>query len=93
MTDTETSWPPPPEGQNQAEAVPDDGAAEALHHGWRLLLLGALCAPPVFLPLAAWQGVTANRLRQGAGTALLLTVGGTGLFWIGATLLAVLYGK
>jgi hypothetical protein len=61
-----------------------DPAEEALHHGWRLLLLGLFCAPPVFLPLAVWQGIAANKARSGAGTALLLAAGGVSVFWLGA---------
>jgi hypothetical protein len=92
MTNSGTSWPPAPEGQNPLP-VPDDDAEEALHHGWRLLFLGLCCAPPVFLPLAAWQGITANRRRSGAGTLLLLSVCGVSVFWLGAFLLLAYFDK
>lgn len=88
-----SSWPPAPKSQTTAPveeaipATPIDPAGEALHLGWRLLVLGLCCAPPVFLPLAAWQGLAANRARPGAGTRLLLATGGICAFWLGVLLL------
>ncbi|MGI4788982.1 MAG: hypothetical protein ACRYFS_09040 [Janthinobacterium lividum] len=73
--------------------MPTDQAEEALYYGWRLAFLGLLCAPPVFLPLAAWQGVVANRRRSGAGGLLLLTVGGFSIFWLAALLLMAKFGN
>lgn len=74
--------------------IPENGADEALHHGWRLLLLGFLCAPPVFLPLAVWEGVQANRRSgTGAGNLLLMLCAGVGAFWLAALLLWLRFGK
>ncbi len=85
------SWPPPIAGRGLEPAadVPRDPADEFLHRGWRLLVLGFCCAPPVFLPLAAWQAVAASRCRSGAGTRLLLAAGGVAALWILALLLFI----
>lgn len=82
-------WPPPPRGREPAAPPPDDPVAAALFYGWRLLLLGLLCAPPVFLPLAVWQGVLANRARVGSGKSLLLVVGGVTVLWASGLLLTL----
>ncbi len=75
-------------------AEPDrDPADEFLYQGWRLLILGLCCAPPVFLPLAAWQAVAAGRCREGAGTRLLLSAGGVAALWTLALLLFVFVRK
>ncbi len=87
-TDPGASWPPAPERQQPAPAALSDGAEEALHHGWRLLALGLCCAPPVFLPLAVWQGIAANKARSGTGNSLLLATGAVGFLWLGIALLA-----
>ena len=90
------SWPPAPKSQTTDpvdEALPaasSNPAGEALHLGWRLLVLGLCCAPPVFLPLAAWQGFAASKARVGAGTRLLLATGGVCAFWLSALLLLYL---
>ena len=81
--DLNTSWPPPIL-RRTPEAVTDSGpdpADEFLYQGWRLLILGFCCAPPVFLPLALWQGIAASRRRSGAGTRLLLATAGVAAFW------------
>ena len=76
------------------EAPAADPLGEALHLGWRLLLLGAFCAPPVFLPLAAWQGLQANRRSEaGAGNLLMMTCGGAAALWLGALLLWLHFGS
>jgi len=41
----------------------------------------------VFLPLAVWQGIAASKARPGAGTSLLLAIGGVSALWVGAVLL------
>ena len=93
--DPETSWPPPIAGRGLEPAadVPVDPAGEFLHQGWRLLILGFCCAPPVFLPLALWQGIAASRCRPGAGTRLLLAVGSVAALWTLALLLFVFVGR
>ena len=82
--DPNTSWPPPIQGRmpEPDAGLASDPADEFLHQGWRLLLLGFCCAPPVFLPLAAWQAVAASRCRSGAGNRLLMAVGGIATLWI-----------
>lgn len=80
------SWPPAPEGQPAAPVTLSGGAEEALHQGWRLLVLGVF-VPVVFLPLAVWQGIAASKARPGAGTSLLLAIGGVSALWVGAALL------
>ncbi len=89
------SWPPPPSGSPFVTAASEvDPVGEALHLGWRLLLLSAFCAPPVFLPLALWQGVQANRRSgSGAGNLLLMLCAGVGALWLGAMLLWLRFGK
>ncbi len=84
-TSAGTSWPPAPKGQPPAPIVVGGGAEEALHHGWRLLVLG-IFVPVVFLPLAVWQGIAAGRARPGAGTLLLLAAAGVAAAWAGALL-------
>lgn len=93
--DPETSWPPPIAGRGPEPAadVPRDPADEFLYQGWRLLILGFCCAPPVFLPLALWQAVAASRCRSGAGTRLLLAAGGIAALWILALLFFVFVRK
>lgn len=79
------SWPPAPEGQPRVPTVAGGGAEEALHHGWRLLVLGVF-VPVVFLPLTVWQGIAASRARPGAGTPLLLAGTAVAALWVGALL-------
>lgn len=89
------SWPPPPSDRPPAEAIKDDGGVgQALYLGWRLLLLSLFCAPPVFLPLAGWQGWQANRRSgAGAGNVLLLLCAGIGAFWLGLLLFWLRFGS
>ena len=84
-TSAGTSWPPAPEEQPPGPMAVSGGAEEALHHGWRLLVLGVF-VPVVFLPLAVWQGIMAGRARPGAGTPLLLAGAGVAAAWAGAAL-------
>lgn len=88
-----TIWPPPITGRTPAADPARDPADEFLHQGWRLLILGFCCAPPVFLPLAAWQAVAASRCRAGAGTRLLLAAGGIAALWTLAVLFLVFTRK
>lgn len=90
MPDPDTSWPPPIHDQPSDPVPQSDPAEDALHAGWRLLLLGACCAPPVFLPLAVWQAVAASRFRAGAGTSLLLSAIGVVVGWSAVLLFFVL---
>jgi len=66
-----TVWPPPL--AEEVETIQKiDTVGESLHLGYRLLILGIFC-PAIFLPLAAWQGLQANRLsRTGAGSLVLI---------------------
>ncbi len=91
LPDPNTSWPPPISGRVLAPTTEPDPAEEALYSGWRLLILGACCAPPVFLPLAVWQAVAASRFRAGAGMRLLAAAAGVAAFWIGALLFALFW--
>ena len=93
MPDPDTSWPPPIHEQPSNPAPQSDPAEEALYAGWRLLLLGACCAPPVFLPLAVWQAVAASRSRAGTGTRLLLSALGVAAAWSALLLFFVFFGK
>lgn len=89
---TNAAWPPAPTGRIQP-VLPENDAGEALHQGWRLLLLSFI-APPVFLPLAAWQGVEANRRSgSGAGSLLLMLCAGISAFWLAALLLWLRFEK